>query len=455
MVIPPGVFMKFIPNFCIQQEMIQELGLQSIDELFSDIPKKLRCKPLQLPTEKTQQDVEYHLRTLGKKNISFFDQPSFLGGGVQPHYIPAVVSSILSRSEFYTSYTPYQPEASQGFLQAMFEYQSIIAELTGMDVANASLYDGMTALGEAALLSCRHTKKNVFLIPANISWEKQSIVKNYTHGQNITIKTVNYDTTTGMIDTKHLKELINDDVAGIYIENPNFFGVFETNVHNIQQLCHANNSLFVVGVHPLSLGIIESPGHYGADIVLGEGRCLGNSMDMGGSTLGIFACKHQFLRQLPGRVIGLTKDKQGKQAFCMTLQTREQHIRRARATSNICTNEGLCALAAVVYLSWLGPSGLTSLGNHNIELAYELKQQLTDLGCFKTAFTGSHFNEFVLSYEGNLSKLKQSLEKKHIQPGVPLKPWYPNLDHHLLFGVSELATTETITTYVNTIKEAL
>lgn len=315
--------MKFIPNSIIKESMLKEIELHTIDELFSDIPKKIRINNLNLPDGVSQQEVEKRLRELGKKNKSFSEMPSFLGGGIKPHYIPAAVKSIIARSEFYTSYTPYQPEASQGFLQAMFEYQSMIAEITGMDVANASLYDDATALGEAALMCNRIKKRKTFVIPKNISKDKKCILKNYTKGTEITIKEIAYDTKTGKIDLDDLKKNIDDDTTGVYIENPNFFGVFEDDVDEISSLVKEKQAVFVVGVDPIALGITKNPGKYNANIVIGEGRSLGNPMDFGGSGLGIFSCKHEFIRQIPGRIIGLTEDSDGKRAFCMTMQTRE------------------------------------------------------------------------------------------------------------------------------------
>src|SRR5512136_1778591 len=378
--------MQFIPNSPLKKSMLHELKLIDINDLFSDIPKEILLENLQLPDSRPQQDVEEHLRKIAKQNRSFCEMPSFLGGGYKPHYIPAAVKSILSRSEFYTAYTPYQPETSQGFLQAIFEYQSLIAELTGMDVSNASLYDGATEIGEAALMCTRVNKKKTFVIPGNISWEKKSILMNYTKGAGIRIKEVLYNKKTGMIDLDSLKKTIDTETAGFYLENPNFFGVFEDRVTEIHSILQKNQSMFVVGIDPISLGICKSPGEYGADIVIGEGKSLGNPLDFGGSTLGIFTCKNEFLRQIPGRIIGMTKDQQGKRAFCMTMQTREQHIRREKATSNICTNEGLCMLATATYLSWLGGKGLQELSEKNYERGQHLEKQISKLPGYSKVF---------------------------------------------------------------------
>jgi glycine dehydrogenase subunit 1 len=444
--------MQFIPNSPLKNSMLKEIGFQNIDDLFSDIPKKLRVKSLDLPVGRTQQDVEEHLRKIGQRNKSFCEMPSFLGGGVKPHYIPAAVKSVLSRSEFYTSYTPYQPEASQGFLQAIFEYQSMIAELTDMDISNASLYDGATALGEAALMCSRVTRRKTFIIPGNISWEKKSILMNYTKGAGITVKEILYDQKTGMIDLNDLRKVITGDIAGLYIENPNFFGVFEESVDEIQSLLKKNQSMFVVGIDPLSLGIVKGPGSYGADVVIGEGNCLGNSVDFGGSTLGIFACRNEFVRQIPGRVIGMTKDADGKRAFCMTMQTREQHIRREKATSNICTNEGLCMLAAATYLSWLGGKGLHDLSLINYTQGQNLEKRITALPGFSKMFSGTHFNEFVIRCQ-DAKKASKFLLRHDFQGGMLLAPRYPKLTNCMLFGVTELHSEENIERLISLLRE--
>lgn len=445
--------MKFIPNSSLKQEMLGEIGLRQIDDLFVDIPGEIKISNLELPDGLSQQEAEQRLRKIANKNKSCNEILCFLGGGVKPHYIPAVVKSIISRAEFYTAYTPYQPEASQGFLQAMFEYQSMIAELTGMDVANASLYDGATALSEAALMCARITKKKKFVIPSNISQSKKSILSNYVKGPGIEIKEASYDKKTGKIDLESLRGIVDDDTAGVYIENPNFFGVFEDDAEEISSITKNTNALFVVGIDPLSLGIVKSPGEYNADIVVGEGRCLGNPMDYGGSSLGIFACKKEYLRQIPGRIIGLTKDSMGKRAFCMTLQTREQHIRRGRATSNICTNEGLNALAAAVYLSLLGGNGLENLSRVNFEKGQLLAEKIEAIDGFKKLFSGVHFNEFVVECPDDPAKINQRLLKKNIQGGLVLYEQFPELGNCMLLGVTELHSDKDINYFASTLKE--
>lgn len=445
--------MKLIPNSCLKDSMLKEIGLNKIDDLFFDIPNQIKAKELNLPLGLSQQETEKKLREIACKNQSIYDVLNFRGGGIKPHYIPAVVKSITSRAEFFTAYTPYQSEASQGFLQAMFEYQSLIAELTGMDVANASLYDCATALGEAALMSTRINGRKKFLIPRNISWEKKSVLKNYLKGPNIELIEIPFDIKTGKIDLDCLKKNVDENTSGVYIENPNFFGIFEDDVDKIQEIIKNKSALFIVGTDPISLGITKSPGEYGADIVIGEGRALGNFIDFGGSSLGVFTGKKEYVRQMPGRIIGLTKDKAGKRAFCMTLQTREQHIRRGKATSNICTNEGLCAIAAVTFLSVLGGDGFENLSKTNFENGQTLASKIKSVNGFKMMFDGIHFNEFVVKCDKDPTLVNQKLLKKGIQGGLVIDNWYEELSNCMLFGTTELHCESDFDELVSALKE--
>ncbi len=445
--------MKFIPNLELKKEMLRDINIKRIDELFSDIPKKIKIKELNLPKNISQQETEKIMRNIAKKNKSCNEFLCFLGGGIKNHYIPPIVKSIISRSEFYTSYTPYQAEASQGFLQAMFEYQSMIAELTGMDVSNCSLYDGVTSLSEAVLMCTRITKRNSFVIASNISWEKKSVLKNYILGPNVNIKEIPFDEKTGKINIKDLEKNVNENTAGVYIENPNFFGIFEEDIERIHKIIKGVGSLFVVGVDPLSLGITKPPGEYGADIVIGEGRVFGNLMDFGGCGLGIFSCKKDYVRQIPGRIIGLTSDNDGKRGFCMTLQTREQHIRREKATSNICTNEGLCSLSAVVYLSWLGGKGLYELAKKNLEKSHKLADMINKLDGFSIRFSGLHFNEFVIKCKNKPDNIIKKLLAKDIQIGPLLSEHFNNLSDCISVGVTESHNTEDMEKLVSILKE--
>lgn len=450
-----GEPMKFIPNAAFEKEMLKELNLSSIDDLFTDIPASVQIKNLDLNEGLSQQETEKKLRRLANNNKSCQNTISFLGGGIKPHYIPAAVKSIQHRSEFFTAYTPYQSEASQGFLQAMFEYQSMIAELTGMDVANCSLYDGVTAIGEAALMATRIAKKSVFLIPSNLSWEKKSVLHNYAKGPNIVIKEIDFDKKTGELDESSLEKNLSEKISGVYIENPNTFGIFESKIDQFIKKIHDHDGLAVVGINPFSLGIVKSPGEYNADIVIGEGRGLGNAMNFGGAGLGLFACKQKFLRQIPGRLIGLTKDASGNDAFCMTLQTREQHIRRGKATSNICTNEGLCALGAAAYLSWLGGNNLVEMGKINFERGQSLAKAITELKGFSKPFTGTHFNEFVIKSPIDPITLNDKLINQGIQGGMPLEKWFPTIENMMLFGITETYDEQDINQFISVLKEVI
>ncbi|MHA2431139.1 MAG: aminomethyl-transferring glycine dehydrogenase subunit GcvPA [Promethearchaeota archaeon] len=445
--------MNFIPNSPLKQKMLDEISISSINDLFTDIPQSIRINHLNLPDGISQIETERQMKKLAKKNRDCSQFLCFTGGGIKPHYIPAVVKSIISRGEFFTSYTPYQSEASQGFLKAMFEYQSMIASITRMDVANCSLYDYSTALGEAALMATRITKKKKFLIPSHISFEKKSVLINYGKGANLIIKEFGFDNKTGCIDLQSLEKKIDNQCSAIYLEIPNVFGILEKDIDYIKALANKHNILLIIGIDPLVLGIVQSPGDLGADIVIGEGRNLGNPMDFGGSSLGLFSCKKTYLRQIPGRLIGLTYDTHGNEAFCMTLQTREQHIRRGKATSNICTNEGLCALAAVVYLSWLGANGLQKHAKENFDKAQYLKKQITRINGFSEVFNGVCFNEFVIHSNLDTKAINQQLLKHEIHGGFLLESWFPSLKNTFLFGVTEMHTTEDMDKFIKILTE--
>ena len=309
--------------------------------------------------------LERHVEALLSKNKSCNTMPIFLGAGCWPHYVPAVVQEIVSRSEFLTSYTPYQPEVSQGMLQALFEYQSMMCELTSMEVSNCSMYDWASALGEAARMATRVKGRNEILVPRIIHPERAATLQVYAEPAGITVKQVGYNSENGQLDLDELKNKISDKTAAVYVENPSYLGYIESQVDEIGEEAHSHDSLFIVGVDPTSLGILKPPGEYDADIVVGEAQPLGNGMNFGGPLLGIMACRDDMslIRQMPGRIIGLTTTQDSsRQGFCMALQTREQHIRREKATSNICTNEALCAVASAVYMALLGPEGFRQLG---------------------------------------------------------------------------------------------
>lgn len=436
----------------VDERMLKELGIQSVDELFSDIPPSIRTAGIELPDGLSEMEVINAVRTMLSKNITAVDRPCFLGGGVYNHFVPSAVKSIISRSEFLTSYTPYQAEISQGMLQSLFEYQSFIAELTGMEAVNSSNYDAATALGEAATMCHRINGRGKFLIPEAISWEKRSVLSNYVKGAGMQVVDYGFDPLTGEADLEDLRAKVDGEVSGIYIEVPNFLGVIDRQVTEIKKE-HKDPAL-VVGVDPISLGVLKAPSDYGADIVIGEGQSLGSPMNYGGPLLGLFGCRQEHVRKMPGRVIGLTRDTSGKRAFCMTLQTREQHIRREKATSNICTNEALMAVAAAVYLAIVGRDGLRSLAQLNMERAQATMDALCSLKGFDCpALRSHHFNEFAVRTPVKPEKLSRVLLRKGIIGGLPLAKHVPEMGDCMLFAATELTTDEDIGKLVAALEE--
>lgn len=452
----------YLPNSVpeIKDKMMKDIGISSIEELYSDIPDELIFKgKLSIPGLLSEEQVKEHVSTLLEGN-STLRCPPFLGGGVWPHYVPSVVDEVIHRAEFLTSYTPYQPEISQGILQAIFEYQSLVCELVGMDVTNSSLYDWASAIGEAALMSSRITRKTKVLVPDLMSPDRLSVLKTYTEPAGITIEKLDHNETTGLIALEDLKERIDDKTAAVYIENPSYLGFAEEQAEAIGEITHDNKAIFVVGVDPTSLGILKAPGSYGADIVCGEGQPLGNHMNYGGPLLGIFACRHdnRFIRQMPGRIIGITETlKDQKRAFTMTLQTREQHIRRERATSNICSNQALCAVAAGVYLSILGKQGIKDLGETIMSRSRYAQRKIGELpGVRAPIFNSFHFKEFTVNFQHKtLNEINNELKSNRIQAGIPLDNQFPDLGETSLFCVTEVHSKKHIDQLVSVLKGAL
>lgn len=443
---------------------MQEIGIKSMDELFADIPEKYRLKkPLNIPKEALSEfEVKKHVEALLSKNKTCNDMPVFLGTGCWSHYVPAVVQEIVQRSEFLTAYTPYQPEASQGMLQALFEYQSMISELTSMEVANCSMYDWASALGEAARMAARITGRKEILIPKIVHPERDATLQVYAESAGIKVEKATYNRETGQINLEDLRNKISDKTAAVYIENPSYLGFVETQVDEICKEAHAHDALFIVGVDPTSLGILKSPGEYGADIVVGEAQPLGNAMNFGGPLLGIFACRDDMnlIRQMPGRIIGLTTTiDSSRQGFCMTLQTREQHIRREKATSNICSNEALCAVASAVYMTLLGPQGLRELGEAIMSKANYAMRLLSEIKGIKTpVFKSTHFKEFTV----NLDKSKLSVKEVHkkllrrqIHGGKDITKEFPELGQTALYCVTESHSKEDIESLAEVLRKVL
>ncbi|MFX1562698.1 MAG: aminomethyl-transferring glycine dehydrogenase subunit GcvPA [Promethearchaeota archaeon] len=460
----------FLPNIGKQEtEMLAELGVSSIDELFNDVPSKFQLKsPLNIPEGLSETEVIRHIEMLLAKNSDTIQLTSFLGGGVWSHLIPEVVRVIVERTEFLTAYTPYQPEISQGMLQALFEYQSLIAELVDLPIVNASMYDWASALGEAALMASRVTQRHKFLVPELMSPYRRKVLNTYTKPAQLKMKEIACDSVSGNIDLEQLKGLMDKDTAGVYIENPAYLGYLEVEVEAIAEIAHDGGAQLVVGVDPISLGVIRPPGSYGADIVIGEGQPLGSAVNFGGPLLGLFACRddRHLLRQLPGRIIGMTSTSNGdRRGFVMTLQAREQHIRREKATSNICSNQALCAITAAIYLCLLGPSGLNQLGEQILQLRHYAESQLADIdGVRAPRFTAPHFKEFVLSLESGEGSTKTTfkiqdvlkrVQKQLVLGGIPLNRNFPKLGESALVCVTEVHTKEDIDQLVAALQHSL
>lgn len=424
-----------------QKEMLEAIGASSIDELFSDIPEKVRFKgTYNIKPAKSETALLKELSRLAAANADLKENVSFLGAGVYDHYIPTIVDHVISRSEFYTAYTPYQPEISQGELQAIFEFQTMICELTGMDVANSSMYDGGTALAEAAMLSCGQVKRKKVLISKTVHPQSREVLKTYAKGQYIDIVEIPYK--DGLTDLEELKKELDGDVAAVVVQYPNFFGQIEL-LKEIEPLVHEQKSLLVVSSNPLSLGALTPPGNLGADIVVGDAQPFGIPSAFGGPHCGYFAVTNKLMRKVPGRLVGETTDEDGKRGFVLTLQAREQHIRRDKATSNICSNQALNALAASVAMTALGKNGVREMAAHNIQKTHFAKQAAANAG-LKVAFDGYHFNEFVLNLGRSIEEINEQLLEKGIIGGYDLEQDYPELKGHMLVAVTEQRTKEEI-----------
>lgn len=391
--------MAYIPTTKTERDvMLETIGQASVERLFDVIPSPLRLdRPLNVPGGLSELALESHIRERAARNVSPADRICFMGGGVYDHFIPAAVDEIASRGEFYTAYTPYQPEASQGSLQAFFEFQSLVCELTGMDVANASLYEGATAASEAAFMAMRVTGRHGRVVMAgSVHPEYQEVLGTYL--LNVDTELVVVPPTDGVMDPNRVAEQINEETACVIFQHPNFLGCLE-DVESLVDIAHQRGALAVSVFDPLSLGLLAAPGEYDADIAVAEGQSLGIPLQYGGPFLGLFTCKEEFVRKMPGRLVGLTTDRDGKPAYVLNLQAREQHIRRGKATSNICTNQGLMALRAAVYLSLLGRAGLAELSELCLRKAHYAAEQIGAIPGLSMAFDRPFFKEFVVRSE--------------------------------------------------------
>lgn len=437
--------MRYIPHTETDiREMLAAIGVDEVSDLFDSIPDSLRLEsPLNLPEAQGEADLVQTMRRLEARNLNPDDYSVFLGAGAYRHFTPSLVNHMILRGEFSTCYTPYQPEVSQGTLQAIFEFQSFICLLTGMEIANASMYDGASSLAEAVLMAHRvHGGKEV-LIARSVHPEYREVVATYTQGLDFDIKEIPFGK-DGRFDFDFVKKNMSENTACVVVQSPNFFGIVEQ-LAELGEFLKDQKTLFVVAVaEATSLGILKPPGERGADIVAGEGQALGLPVSYGGPYVGFFAAQEQFFRQVPGRIVGETVDREGLRAYALTLATREQHIRREKATSNICTNQGLCALAATVYMAAMGKEGMREVAVQNLQHADYMKNKLSKLKGFQVKFSGETYNEFVLECPQPAEEIRDALLEDKIVAGLPLGPLYPELENSLLLCATELTSPDQI-----------
>ncbi len=451
--------MTYIPHTDAERrQMLDMIGVERIEDLFQDVPERVRFPKLDLPPALSEMEVMWELQGLAEANADLEHFPTFLGAGAYHHFIPSTVDYVISRGEFYTAYTPYQPEISQGTLQAMFEYQSLIANLTGMDVSNASHYDGATSLAEAVILALstfKHKRRKVILSPA-IHPEYRQVVRTYTQGMGLNV-TGDEDPSlrSGQALTADLSLLLNrldENTACLCLQVPDFFGRLE-DVRGVAETVHNAGALFVVVCDPISLGLFQPPGAYGADVVVGEGQSLGIPLSYGGPYLGFFATRSEYVRRMAGRLVGETVDADGRRGYVLTLSTREQHIRRERATSNICTNQGLMALAAAVYLSTMGKCGLRQVAELCYHKAHYAAAQIAGLEKYAVVSDRPFFKEFVVRCPLPVAEINAILlEDYGIIGGYDLSTHYPHLRNHMLVCVTEVNTREEIDEFVEALR---
>ncbi len=444
--------MPFIPNTPdVQKKMLERIGVSSFEELIKDIPEKALFKSeMKLPEPLSEMDVKKLLSSYAKENDNCEDNVCFLGGGAYDHYVPAVVNYIISRPEFQTAYTPYQPEVSQGTLQSIYEYQTMICELTGMEVANASLYDGGSALAEAALLACGHRRRKKIIVSSTVNPHYLEIIKTYCHGRNIKIVVIPWE--NGLTNYKNLADAVDTETAGVIFQHPNYFGCLEK-VEEFQRVAQKAGALLISSNDPISLSVLQPPAEYDVDIATGEGQALSSPLNFGGPYLGIFASTRKLVRKIPGRLVGQTVDADGQRGFVLTLQTREQHIRREKATSNICTNQGLNALAATVYMSLMGKEGLPAVAEMCVRKSHYLAEKIAELKGFGIKFEKPFFKEFVVQSAYPVDNVLEKLRNRSIFAGIPLNEYDENLHNCFLCAVTEKRTKKEMDDFVLALKE--
>src|SRR5215470_4736218 len=446
--------MRYISNTAAQQrEMLATIGASSIEDLLSRIPTKARLShPLNVHAAMAEADLVRHLRRLSSKNANADDFACFLGAGSYDHTVPSPINHLISRGEFFTAYTPYQPEASQGTLRSIFEYQTMMAELTGMDVANASIYDGASSLAEATLMAHSVTGRDALVISRGVNPLYRQVVETYLEGPALKIKSAPLG--DGVTDLDALRKALSSRTAAVVIQYPNFFGCLEE-VRAVADIAHEAGALLIVVADPINLGLLTPPGACGADIVVGEGQGLGVPMSFGGPNLGVFAAKQELVRRMPGRLVGATVDLDGRRGFVLTLQTREQHIRREKATSNICTNVALCALMATIYVAILGKRGLRKVGELSTAKAHYAAAQFAAIPGVRLRFAAPFFKEFTLELPKTPDRVVKRLAREKILAGVPLKSFDRQYRNCLLVAVTEKRTREEIDAYAAALAAAV
>jgi glycine dehydrogenase subunit 1 len=445
--------MSYVPNTTAeQQEMLRLVGAESIEDLLAPVPREVRLqRPLDLPVALSEPDLKRLMLGMAERNADLDHHISFLGAGSYDHVVPSVVPHLVKRSEFYTSYTPYQPEMSQGMLQAIYEYQTLVCQITGMDVANASLYDGSTAVVEAALLAVGPSGRGEVLVSRALDPQYRATLRTYARARGFTLREIELE--DGATSLAALERALGPATRAVIVQQPNFLGALE-DVRAIERLVHSTQALYVVAVtEPASLGVLAAPGSYGADIVAGEGQSLGSPIGFGGPALGLFATRAEHVRRLPGRLVGRTVDDRGQIGYVLTLQTREQHIRRERATSNICTNQALLALAATVYLAALGKQGFQELGALCARKAHYAQERMCAVPGFRPLFARPFFDEFAVATPMPVAQLNASLRARGIIGGYDLAAAYPELGDAALFCVTEARTRDDIDTLVAALEE--
>ena len=431
--------------------MLSAIGVPSVEALFGDIPAEVRLKrPLRLPTPLSEMELKEHFQTLAMKDRDFEQTLSFVGAGAYDHYIPSVVNHIVGRSEFLTAYTQYQPEIAQGYLQALWEYQSLICLLTGMEMAVTSLYDGSTAMAESAMMACGITGRKEILVSRTVHPHWRDVLATYARDRDMTV--ITFDYRNGVIDQDKLAAMVTANTAAVICQTPNFFGCLE-DLRAIGAIAQQQGALLITAVNPISLGVLEAPGVLGADIVVGEGQPMWLPLSFGGPYIGFLATRDKWLRRTPGRIVGQTVDQDGTRGFVLTIQAREQHIRRDKATSNICSNEALCSLAVAVYLSALGKDGLRTVAELCLQKANFALQQITAVPGFKPEFSQPFFNEFVVRCPASPLELNDELHEAGVVAGLGLGKYYPELAGCMLTAVTEKRTREEIELLAGLLKE--